>query len=128
MRKISHLQLFFCGQSLGFLWLKCSVCISPWDTQCSTHSFLLMLHLNSLLVLIFLRSINPPVTSEQRESGKLVSFPMLFLGSLTEFLIFFAVLLLAPVIILCLSLSLKCEYLCSKLSWIPFLTNPIPSK
>lgn len=44
----------------------------------------------------------------------MVSFPMLFLGSRTEFLIFFAVLLLAPVI-LCLSISLKCEYLSPKL-------------
>lgn len=45
----------------------------------------------------------------------MVSFPMLFLGSQTEFLIFFAMLLLAPVIILCLSISLKCEYLSPKL-------------
>lgn len=106
---------FFCGQSIGFLQLKCSVCSSHWDPQCSIHSFLLMLYLKSLLVLVFLRSINTHVNSEKKRQWKMVSLAMLFPGWLTEFLIFFAMLLLAPVIILSLSISLKYEYLSPKM-------------
>lgn len=107
MRKISSLQPFSVANLL----------VSVAQMQCLHQSLLLMLCLSSLLALVFLRSINTHVNSEKRDNEKSCSFPMLFLllGSLTEFLIFFAMLLLAPVVILCLSISLKRECLSPKL-------------
>lgn len=67
----------------------------------------------------------------RKRQWKMVSFPMLFPGCLTEFLIFCAVLpwhlLSFSVFPLLWNVSISAQS-CSKLSWIPFLTNPIPSK